>query len=84
MQAGEGQRENPKQAPHCQHRAQCGDRTHETEFMTSAKTKRRLTDWAIQASLIKKKKKNSLGVVQAITKQTLHACLLPPRKPYTA
>ena len=26
----EGEREDPKQAPRCQHRAQCGARTHET------------------------------------------------------
>ena len=47
-QAGEGQRardrENPKPAQHCQHRAQCGARTHDREMMTQTQVKSWMPD----------------------------------------
>ena len=49
----ERERENPKQAPYCQHRAWCGAWTHEaTRSWPEPKPKVGcLTDWATQATL---------------------------------
>ena len=50
----EGERENPKQAPYCKHRAQYGAPTHKT-VRPWPKLKPRvgcLTEWATQAPLI--------------------------------
>ena len=38
------ERENPTQAPHCQHRTRCGAQTHDREMVTRAETKSRMLD----------------------------------------